>query len=350
LYAVAAILGLLALFVTFLLTRDQSQEPQINIGSVSSSSLPSNSFALLRDTYPMQFPQGVRQVISPNQSLVTELDTLRSTFEYLVEIDNTGWYQLAIQVQDSSPNLLTNRISLRLNGESPYYETRSIALPAEWQMPRNDFPIDRYGNEVMPIALKQQGTREIILRDATSLTAEDFRFYLTAGSHTIEIAAIQGTFELQALVVQSVNLVPNYETTVQSFQESDIATTTLLIPAEDFRLKSNPSTRLIPISNPLATSYDTRQLQLSVIDGYSFRQGNDSVTFEIQVPQAGWYNISVDYRQQYLMQMPVFRELRINGELPFAQMQWVPFHYSNNFNLYTWVVTTLIGLFGCRYE
>lgn len=335
LYGVAAIVGLLALFVTFLLTRNPSQEPLINFDSVTNSAVPSNSFAKLRDQFPTQYPQGVRISVDPSRNPLTELATTQNIVEYRVEIASAGWYQLAIQVQDSSPNLLTNRVSLRINGESPYFETRAIALPAEWLMPQTEFPIDRYGNEVMPIAFKQQGIREIILRDATSLTAEDFRFYFTPGAHLIEIAAIQGTFELQSLIVQSVIHVPSYEATLQTFQESNIALTTLLIPAEEFRSKSNPSTRLVPISNPMATSYDTRQLQLSVIDGYSFRQGNDSVTYEFQVPQAGWYNISVDYRQNFLMQMPVFRELRINGKLPFAQMQWVPFHYSNNFNLYT---------------
>jgi ABC-type glycerol-3-phosphate transport system substrate-binding protein len=328
-------LGVIAIFTMFLINQNRSQTPLINNNAVTNTSLPVDSFAIVRNQFSPRYPQGIRLVVEPNRQDVMLLSTSNENVEYTFEISEEGWYQIALEVEDQTPTLLTNRIALQINGQFPYFETRSISLPARWNMPQADFPLDRYGNEVMPIAIKEPSSQEIILTDSTALTAEPFRFYFTPGRQTVSVDVVQGSFSPQSLLILSVPDIMTYEESIRTFQEDEIAASLQVIPAEDFVAKSNPSTRLIPINNPLATSYDTRQLQLSVVDGYSFRQGGDTIYYNLTVEETGWYNLSIDYRQNYLMQMPVFRELRINGKLPFAEMQWVPFHYSNNFQLMT---------------
>ncbi|MDY0318240.1 MAG: extracellular solute-binding protein, partial [Candidatus Izemoplasmatales bacterium] len=49
------------------------------------------------------------------------------------------------------------------------------------------------------------------------------------------------------------------------------------------------------------------------------------------VPETGYYHLGVKYRQDYLMQMPVFRELSIDGEVPFEEASMLTFHYTKDY-------------------
>ncbi|TVP97011.1 MAG: extracellular solute-binding protein, partial [Acholeplasmatales bacterium] len=138
--------------------------------------------------------------------------------------------------------------------------------------------------------------------------------------------ALLGTF-----TASTPEALPTYEAYSAAHQGADRGGETLIIGAESFTSKSNPSTRLRSERDPAATVYDARYLRLNAIDGWSFRHGNDTVFFTVDVAESGLYHIGFNYRQNYLMQMPVFREITINGEIPFAEAAMVPFHFTNRF-------------------
>ena len=324
----------LSLFVLVRGQLTQASQATFDFDKVSASALPERSFARAITAQTGAKPQGVATSFYSDQGLSVSLNEAQRV-DYTLTVETTGWYQLSVEMQDTSLNLLTNRVRLLLNGESPYIETDSLALRNRWNMPATDFPLDRYGHEIMPVAFKDSNLRDVLLFDATALTAEPLRFYLIEGTHTVRLEHIQGVFNVAALTLRSVPEIPTYEAILADFNDRDVASQTIIIPAESFVAKSNPSTRLLNLNDPQATQYDTRFQRLNTLDGWSFRHGGDALYYRVNVEEAGWYNLSFKYRQNYLMQMPVFRELRINGEVPFVEAQWLPFHYSNNFTTTT---------------
>ncbi len=330
----AMIALLLGVFLVVRSQLTQASQATMDFDYVASSALPNRSFARAIEEHSGAKPQGVFTAFTSDQGLAVNLHEAQSV-DYTVTVDTTGWYQLSLEVQDTSLNLLTNRVRVLINGSSPYVETDSLALRNRWNMPEADFPLDRYGHEIMPVAFKDSSLRDILFLDATALTAEPLRFYLSEGTHTVTLEHIQGEFSLSKLTLRSVPILPSYAQTLESFDANAVASHTLVIPAESLIARSNPSTRLLNLNDPQATNYDTRFQRLNTIDGWSFRQGGDTIVYRVTVEEAGWYQLSFRYRQNYLMQMPVFRELRINGEVPFKEAQWLPFHYSNNFTTMT---------------
>ena len=251
---------------------------------------------------------------------------------FTVNVPKAGTYELHLKQRDISPSILPNRIGVRINGLTQYDESSIIELETQWRLESQTFTVDRFGNEIAPRSVKLDTFIAAPLRETTGLYADPLLFYFEAGENTIEIDHLRGAFVLAGLTLQSPRVFPTYEQYLAQFPQATLQEgTMIIIGAEEMTLKSNPSTRLRSERDPAATRYDTRNLKLNAIDGFSMRRGNDSITLEVEVETAGFYHLGFRVRQNYLQQMPVFREIQINGEIPFDSMRMTPFHYSNQF-------------------
>ena len=262
---------------------------------------------------------------------VIVMDDLGSV-TFTVEVPRTGVYELHLWQRDISTSILPNRIGVRINGQTPFDEARSLELITEWIFESQAFVLDRFGNEIMPRSIKREDFVHNPLRDTTALFSNPLFFLLTEGENTIELTHQRGAFVLAGVTLKTPRNLPTYEAYLAQHPNASLQTGTLtIVGAEELAGKTNPSTRLRSERDPAATRYDTRFLRLNAIDGFSVRQGNSTLTFEVEVPTAGFYHLGFRVRQNFLQQMPVFREISINGEVPFDAMRAVPFHYSTQF-------------------
>ena len=257
------------------------------------------------------------------------------TIEINVNVPETGEYRIVLDHLDIGRSILVNRIGVKINGQYQYDESEIIELYTQWRMTQESFSLDRYGNEIMPTAQKDTQFLKTNLYDSTALNVDPLTFKLDAGDNTIELIHVRGEILLGNLYVTSVKPMLSYEQYIASVDADLVENALIQIGAESFISKSNPATRLRSERDPSASSYDTRHLRLNAIDGWSFRHGNNTLTYQVEVEESGFYYLSFKYRQNYLMQMPVFREISINGEVPFEAMRMVPFHYSNDYRNYT---------------
>ncbi len=249
-----------------------------------------------------------------------------------IEVSQQGMYHIAIDQLDVGASILSNRLAIKINGETQHDPSNSIDLPTEWVFSVDQFPLDRYGNEVLPNSVKRNALIHSYLYDSTGLNADPLLFKLEAGINTIELIHVRGSFVMSDFYLISPKDDIDYEAYLGMHKDALLKTQiTQVIGAESFTSKTNPSTRLRSERDPASSNYDTRYLRLNAIDGYSFRKGNDVLTYTITVEEAGLYHLGFKVRQNYLQQMPVFREVRINDVIPFDAMRMVPFHYSNDY-------------------
>ncbi|MDA3932093.1 MAG: extracellular solute-binding protein, partial [Tenericutes bacterium] len=201
-----------------------------------------------------------------------------------------------------------------------------------WQFTNDEFIRDRYGNEILPNSEKLSGFYSNKLYDSTALNSRPLQFIFEEGLNTIELIHEGGEFLLQSIIIESIEQIPSYQDYLTLHSDKEMGSEDIItIGAESFTSKSNPSTRLKSINDPSATAYDAQYRLLNSVEGYSFRSGNDMITYNLQVEESGFYYINLKYRQNYLMQMPVFREIKINGMVPFEELTMVPFQYTNDF-------------------
>ncbi len=251
--------------------------------------------------------------------------------DFNVNITEAGAYNIYIDQIDISNNILPNKISLKINSVFQYKEAEVIELPTYWLFENNVFLKDRYLNEILPSSIKSEDwALETPLRDTTALNSEPLVFNFETGVNNIEITCTDGEFLLGNIYIKSVEEKLTYEEYLAQ-NTGDMVDETIILGAEHIYMKTNPSITLDSERDPSATSYDTQYLRLNSIDGYSFRQGNDEVIYEMTVNETGYYNLAFKYRQDYLMQMPVFREIGIDGEVPFEDLSLYPFHYTTEY-------------------
>ncbi|MBN2540442.1 MAG: extracellular solute-binding protein [Bacilli bacterium] len=245
-----------------------------------------------------------------------------------VNILEAGAYQIVIDQLDISSSILPNEISLAINSQIPYTESDVIKLTTFWQFENSDFTLDRYGNEILPNSMKTMEWNHNYLYDSTGLNGEPLLYDFIAGSNFITLRCVSGEMLLGSLTIQSVVETPSYEEYLAANPTAEMATQTIRIGAENIALKSNPSISLTSERDPSATSYDTKYTRLNAIDGSSFDTGNDTVVYTVTVEEDGYYYLGFKYKQDYLMQMPVFREIAIDGTVPFSDLQDYPFQFT----------------------
>ena len=95
--------------------------------------------------------------------------------------------------------------------------------------------------------------------------------------------------------------------------------------------RSEPSIRLRSEQDPSNIYYDTQHLELNTIFSESWQNGGQSVTYKFNVSETAMYKLSFKYRQNLVSDMPVFRQIKINGEVPFDLFESYAFPYTTGF-------------------
>lgn len=252
------------------------------------------------------------------------------SIDFVVNVETAGAYNIGLYHYDNGTSILPNEISIRIDGEYPYFESEVVELPTYWEFQSVDFREDRYGNEILPTSIKNTEWVFTRLYDKTGLNSSPLLFNLKSGENTITIEGVNGSVLIGYLKIISQRNVPTYTEYIGS-NVGEVIGTINTIGAEDIYLKSNPSISLNSERDPSATSYDTKHLRLNSLNGYSFRNGTDELSYQFEVAETGYYNIGFKYKQDYVMQMPVFREIKIDGEIPFKEVSMYPFQYTTEY-------------------
>ncbi len=247
-----------------------------------------------------------------------------------INLAEAGLYNIELDYLDLSSSILASEVTVLINDELPFEEAQAIKLPALWKFDSETFVLDRYGNEVMPSSVKSEIVQTTRLKDTTGLNQEPLVFELNAGVNKVTIRMKSGELLIGKVSFTEPLQLSSYNEYLQN-NTGELQDEQIIISASELDLKNTPSIRLRSEADPSAVIYETDSMRLNAIDGYSYRAGNSEIIYELEIPSTGYYHIGLKYRQDYLMQMPVFRELRIDGEIPFKEASMLTFHYTKDY-------------------
>ncbi|MBQ5771826.1 MAG: extracellular solute-binding protein, partial [Clostridia bacterium] len=108
------------------------------------------------------------------------------------------------------------------------------------------------------------------------------------------------------------------------------------IQGEDSYLRSSPSLYArYDRSSADTEPYSVKNTVLNYIGGDPWRTAGQWIEWEFEVPEDGYYDISVKARQAYQRGAVSARSLYIDGEIPFEEVSTVSFDYNTSWELYT---------------
>ena len=199
--------------------------------------------------------------------------------------------------------------------------------------------IDTKGNDVKPLQRENPVLRTAYFKDDMGYTTEPYQFYFKKGVNTIELTAVKECVVIDKITVLSVADKLSYEDykALNAGKPATNGTFSSRIEGEAASAKSSPT--LYPTTDRTSSmtypsSYTATKL--NAIGGDNWRVLGDWISWEVEVPADGYYNISMRTKQSTVRGMYSNRIVYVDGEIAFDELKQTIFAYSAD-----WQVVTL---------
>ena len=255
-----------------------------------------------------------------------------------VNIPADGKYAFTIDYYPVSGKATSIERSLKIDGKVPFSEARSLRMTKVWidiyEGEPNVFRSDITGNDIRPTKEEAPEWRTYTACDSTGFIVEPFEFYLTRGEHTITLETVREPIAISKMRFEPAKTLPTYEEYLAAAKASGLSEVTGFDPIKiDAEHPNRTSEQVIyPIydrSSPITDAQDASRIKLNTIGSDKWQTVGQWIRYTVTVPSDGLYNIDVRYRQEILTGMYVSRAIRINGETPFQEANYLRFLYND---------------------
>lgn len=344
---------LLGTLFVFGLNNEQSAFPETRAEYVQSSSFdPSASYA---DYLPDDIVRPDRSYLLTAADLVAEdstgytvLPTFEGETNVILSEDSgaltfaltnveAGHYNIRVLYYPVEGKSGAIERTVRINGVVPYDMAEQVEFKRIWTNATNDFATDQNGNEIVPRQVEAPRWITHTINDRNGYYQDSLLFALESGNNTLTLEAVREPMAIASIEVYQEPTLPTYSDYLTSHAgASDVGDAFVRIEGEHMFEKTAPT--LYPIvdrTSPITTPQHHAKLLLNAGGGINYRLVGDWISYEVMVPEDGFYHLSLRYKQTYLRGAYVTRSVRIDGEIPFAEFRNVTFGYTN------WDIRTL---------
>lgn len=272
-----------------------------------------------------------------------------STVAWTVDVPAEGFYNVLLDYKTVESRGVDMERELTINGELPFEGAATLTFPRLWT---DAGPVrkDNQGNDVRPTQVERFDWQRSYCRDDMGYETEPYRFYFKAGENTLALRAVN-----EPMLLRAVELTPVWQAaTYQEYRDSQpqaepsesARAWQTILQGEDAELRSSPSLYArYDRSSPDTQPYSVTNTILNYIGGDPWNKAGQWIEWRFDVPEDGWYTISVKARQAYQRGAVSSRSLYIDGELPFEGVAAIPFGYSTS-----WELVTLSDADGTPYQ
>lgn len=249
---------------------------------------------------------------------------LYASGEVTVTAPEDAQYEIWLSYINTTTSTLPTEMTVTIDGEVRCAEMQRVKMDSLW-VDDGVFPTDRYGNEIATTPYQAEGVLEGAVYDSTYRTAEPLLFELTAGTHTLNFSVQDGGLDLYAVTLKAPVQVPEKQTGDAS------GDAIIVIEAEQIAARNESSIRGAGEFNARLSPYSNDVRKVNFLDGASFDEAGDRVTWNFTVEERGWYYLGAYYRQSARADFPTYVDIYVDGAIPHAGAQRVAFDYTTSF-------------------
>ena len=250
-----------------------------------------------------------------------------STAEFEIDIPEEGYYRLDSEYLVEGQILNNITISVAINGSYQFDDAMTIDVPLIWSDSTKEFTTDTYGDETLPLQLRDIDWAELELFNNTYVSNEPLVFFFEEGINTISIQNVStGDLRLRNVEANAPKYIPTYEEYMED-NPSNLPDKNLEINAVDYSMKNSSYVRLMAFGNPALDPFDSEYKKLNAIDGQAWYKAGQDVTYTVTIEEAGLYDLTLHYAN-YKSDFDVFRSIKIDGEIPFKEVAAYSFDYT----------------------
>ena len=262
-----------------------------------------------------------------------------SQVTWKVNVPESGFYNLEMEyLAPKSAGIAVER-GVFVNGEVPFDDARNISFTRIWT-DGGEVKIDNQGNEIRPTQVEVIGWQKAKFRDDRGYVAEPYKFYLEKGVNEISFDAESEPLAIKNLAFVPVEDLDSYAEYLakQPADASSAAAKTYIgrVEGEDSTVRSESSLYAkYDRSSPTTSPTSVTNTVLNYVGCETWKSTGQWIQWDFEVPEDGYYNITIKGRQNYARGNVSNRIVYIDGEVPFEELKEVRFEYMNDWNSLT---------------
>lgn len=282
---------------------------------------------------------GTACVYTPDGSYVT----------WTVDVPQSGMYNILVDYQATASRGVDIERELYLNGELPFSGARTLTFTRLWT-DGGEVRKDNQGNDIRPSQIEVFDWQQSYCKDDMGYVAEPYQFYFEAGENTLSFKAVNEPMLVRGITLMPVQTFATYEDYTAAQPEVSMSagakSWSTVIEGEDATLRSSPSLYArYDRSSPATEPYSVTNTILNYIGGDPWNNAGQWIEWSFNVPEDGYYTITLKGRQTYQRGALSSRSVYIDGEIPFDALSNVAFDYST-----AWQMRTLADEQGTPYR
>lgn len=258
---------------------------------------------------------------------------------YEVSVEEEGFYNLKLLYYPLAGKNNEIGRSVMVNGEIPYDEAQYFEFSRIWK-DAEEIKRDARDNDVRPRQEEAPSWISSYFKDSDGFHQNAMYFYFNQGANTITLESTQEPVVIGQIILEQEKETISYAEYKKANEAAGYQAVNIepiKLQAENTAYKSNST--LYPIadrSSPLTEPQNSAKTRLNVIGGSNWNLNGQWISWEVEVPEDGLYEIALKYRQNKNQGVTVVRSLYIDGEIPFKEASQLQFYYDN-----AWQITNL---------
>lgn len=251
-----------------------------------------------------------------------------------VDLETEGLYRIEVEYAQTEYTDRDIEVGILINGSYPFEEAESILLPRVFEN-EGGIRVDSVGNEVAPQQKPVLEWQKHVLMNTSGYYEGDYSFYLSEGKNKISLLGTGTEF-----MVSGIHLLPiaeeyTYERYLSEYEGKDTENIFVKVQAEEAKYKS--ASVLYPNYERVKAATEDSQnglnnpkhISINTIGGKLWNTAGQWITWDIAVPESGYYNIGCKFKQNFLDGLFTSRAVYIDNQLLFDEMARIRFHYDD---------------------
>lgn len=253
-----------------------------------------------------------------------------------VDVQEAGFYHLNMHYYPYEGKSSSIERAVYINGQIPFDGANNITFHRIWGN-ANDVITDVNGNDIRPSQAEKPFWTETYFNDHVGYVNGPYAFYFESGINTISLEGIREPLMIQHIQLLSVEERMDYEDYKHMHSDKTMADAGLIyVQTENQAYSSSPT--LYPLND--RTSAQTmpsspNKVRLNTIGGNNWRISGDFIVWDFEVEEAGLYQISMRVKQRLASGMNVYRNIYIDDEIPFDEMENYAFTFKRDWRIQT---------------
>ena len=262
-----------------------------------------------------------------------------SEVTWKVNVPQAGLYNIRLEYLTTPSRGIDLERELLINGELPFAGASTLTLSRLWT-DAGEVRKDNQGNDIRPSQIEIFEKQTAFFRDNMGYQTEPYVFYFNEGENTLTLKAVNEPLVVCGITLQPPARYPDYETYTAGLPKAEMTEEgknySQTIQGEDAALRSEPSLYArYDRSSPKTVPYSVTNTILNYIGGDPWTHPGEWIQWDFEVPEDGYYSISIKARQMYQRGALSSRTVYIDGEVPIKDLEAVTFGYSTKWEMRT---------------